>query len=140
VGSPNLKVCEPNGQKLLAGTVLINGSRFLSLRLNFINSQFIHQLVALLQGAVHKRRKIEERNATTLSQSTVSKNNNEKMHNCQVTFLTTQNKVKYTDPTLIINQQMQYIKFRIKTLKIVPTRFDPKIILRELRCSLLKSF
>ena len=62
------------------------------------------------------------------------------MHNCQVTFLTTQNKVKYTDPTLIINQQMQYIKFHIKTLKIAPTRFDPKIILRELLCSLLKSF
>ena len=41
---------------------------------------------------------------------------------------------------LIINQQMHYIKFHIKTLKIAPTRFDPKIILRELRCSLLKSF
>jgi len=33
-----------------------------------------------------------------------------------------------------------YIKFRIKTFKIAPTCFDPKIILRELRCSLLKSF
>ena len=33
-----------------------------------------------------------------------------------------------------------YIKFHIKTLKIAPTCFDPKIILRELRCSLLKSF
>ena len=42
--------------------------------------------------------------------------------------------------TLIINQQMHYIKFHIKTLKIAPTCFDPKIILRELRCSLLKSF
>ena len=42
--------------------------------------------------------------------------------------------------TLIINQQIHYIKFHIKTLKIVPTCFDPKIILRELRCSLLKSF
>ena len=42
--------------------------------------------------------------------------------------------------TLIINQQMSYIKFHIKTLKIAPTCFDPKIILRELRCSLLKSF
>ena len=40
---------------------------------------------------------------------------------------------------LIINQQMHYIKFHIKTLKIAPTCFDPKIILRELRCSLLKS-
>ena len=43
-------------------------------------------------------------------------------------------------PTLIINQQMHYIKFHIKILKITPTCFDPKIILRELRCSLLKSF
>jgi len=42
--------------------------------------------------------------------------------------------------TSIINQQMRYIKFHIKTLKIAPTCFDPKIILRELRCSLLKSF
>jgi len=33
--------------------------------------------------------------------------------------------------TLIINQQMHYIKFHIKTLKIAPTCFDPKIILRE---------
>ena len=33
-----------------------------------------------------------------------------------------------------------YIKFHNKTLKIAPTCFDPKIILRELRCSLLKSF
>ena len=33
-----------------------------------------------------------------------------------------------------------YIKFHIKTLKIAPTCFDPKVILRELRCSLLKSF
>jgi len=40
--------------------------------------------------------------------------------------------------TLIINQQMHYIKFHIKTLTIAPTCFDPKIILRELRCSLLK--
>jgi len=35
---------------------------------------------------------------------------------------------------------MHYIKFHIKTLKIAPTCFDPKIILRELHCSLLKSF
>jgi len=42
--------------------------------------------------------------------------------------------------TLIINQQTHYIKFHIKTLKMAPTCFDPKIILRELRCSLLKSF
>jgi len=42
--------------------------------------------------------------------------------------------------TLIINQQMHYIKFHIKTLKIAPTCFVPKIILRELCCSLLKSF
>jgi len=42
--------------------------------------------------------------------------------------------------TLIITQQMYYIKFHIKTLKITPTCFDPKIILKELRCSLLKSF
>ena len=42
--------------------------------------------------------------------------------------------------TSIINQQMHYTKFRIKTFKIAPTCFDPKIILRELRCSLLKSF
>ena len=41
---------------------------------------------------------------------------------------------------LIINQQMHYIKFHIKTPKIAPTCFDPKIITRELRCSLLKSF
>ena len=34
---------------------------------------------------------------------------------------------------------MHYLKFRIKTLKIAPTCFDPKIILRELGCSLLKS-
>jgi len=27
------------------------------------------------------------------------------------------------------------MKFHIKTLKIAPTCFDPKIILRELRCS-----
>ena len=33
--------------------------------------------------------------------------------------------------TLIINQQMHYIKFHIKTLKIAPTCFDPKIILRN---------
>ena len=33
-----------------------------------------------------------------------------------------------------------YIKFLIKTLKIALTCFDPKIIFRELRCSLLKSF
>jgi len=32
-----------------------------------------------------------------------------------------------------------YIQFHIKTLKIAPTCFDPKIILRELRCFLLKS-
>ena len=37
-------------------------------------------------------------------------------------------------------KQMHYVKFHIKTLKIAPTCFDPKIILRELRCSLLKSF
>jgi len=42
--------------------------------------------------------------------------------------------------TLIINQQMHFIKFHTKTLKIAPTCFDPKIIFRELRCSLLKSF
>jgi len=42
--------------------------------------------------------------------------------------------------TLITNQQMHYIKFHIKTLKIAPTCFDPEIILRELRCSLLNSF
>ena len=42
--------------------------------------------------------------------------------------------------TLIINQQMHYIKSHIKTLKIAPTCFGTKIILRELRCSLLKSF
>ena len=42
--------------------------------------------------------------------------------------------------TLIINQQMHYIKFHVKTFKISPKCFDPKIILRELRCSLLKSF
>jgi len=42
--------------------------------------------------------------------------------------------------TLIINQQMHYTKFHIKTLKINPTCFDLKIILRELPCSLLKPF
>jgi len=35
--------------------------------------------------------------------------------------------------TLIINQQM-HLHFHIKTPKIVPTFFDPKIILKELRC------
>ena len=30
---------------------------------------------------------------------------------------------------------MHYIKFHNKTLKITPTYFDPKITLRELRCS-----
>jgi len=39
--------------------------------------------------------------------------------------------------SLFINQQMHYIKCHIKTLKIAPTYFDPKTILRELRCSLL---
>jgi len=33
-----------------------------------------------------------------------------------------------------------YIKFHIKTPKIAPTCFDPKIILRELHISLLESF
>jgi len=42
--------------------------------------------------------------------------------------------------TLITDQQMHYIKFHTKTLKIAQTSFDPKIILRELRCSLMKSF
>ena len=44
----------------------------------------------------------------------------------------------YITITLIINQQSHYIKFHTKTLKIAPTCFDPKIILRELRCSSLK--
>ena len=35
--------------------------------------------------------------------------------------------------------QCTCIKFHIRTLKIVPTCFDPKIILREPCCSLLKS-
>ena len=48
--------------------------------------------------------------------------------------------VHYHKITLIINEQMHYTKFHIKTLKIAPTCLDPKIILRELRCSLLKSF
>jgi len=39
--------------------------------------------------------------------------------------------------TLIINQQMHYVKFHIKTLKIAPTCFDPKIILKE-QCSSLR--
>jgi len=34
---------------------------------------------------------------------------------------------------LIMNQQMHYITFHIKIIKIAPTCFDPKIILRELR-------
>jgi len=42
--------------------------------------------------------------------------------------------------TLIITNKCTYIIFHIKTLKIAPTCLDPKIILRELRCSLLKSF
>ena len=50
-------------------------------------------------------------------------------------FLTT----RYYVP-LIINQKLHYIKFHIKKLKIAPTCFDPKIILRELRCSLPKPF
>ena len=41
--------------------------------------------------------------------------------------------------TLIINQQMHLHKIHIKIFKIAPTCFDPKIILRELRCSLLQS-
>ena len=32
-----------------------------------------------------------------------------------------------------------YIKFHIKTLKIAPTCFDPKIVFRKLHFSLLKS-
>jgi len=35
--------------------------------------------------------------------------------------------------TLIITNKCTYIKFHIKTHKIAPTCFDPKIILRELR-------
>jgi len=42
--------------------------------------------------------------------------------------------------TLTITNKRTYIKFHIKTLKITPTCFDPKIILKELSCSLLKSF
>ena len=34
---------------------------------------------------------------------------------------------------LIITNKCTYIKFHMKTLKIAPTCFDPKIILRELR-------
>jgi len=49
-------------------------------------------------------------------------------------------KYKQAVMTLIINQQMHYIKFHIKTLKITPTCVDLKIILRDLRCFLLKSF
>jgi len=45
-----------------------------------------------------------------------------------------------TGTTLIITNKCTYIKFYIKTLQIAPTCFDPKIILRELRCSLIKSF
>ena len=48
-------------------------------------------------------------------------------------------KKKFTSLQLSTNK-CTYIKFHIKTLKIAPTCFDPKIILRELRCSLLKSF
>ena len=33
--------------------------------------------------------------------------------------------------TSITNQQMHYIKFHIKTLKIALTCFDPKIILKD---------
>jgi hypothetical protein len=55
---------------------------------------------------------------------------------CDVAHIDTWNE----ETSLIINQQMHYIKFHIKTPKIAPTCFDPKIILRELRCPLLKSF
>jgi len=41
---------------------------------------------------------------------------------------------------LIVINKCTCIKFHIKTLKIAPTCFDPRIILKELRCSLLKSF
>ena len=34
--------------------------------------------------------------------------------------------------TLLVNQQIHYIKSHIKTLKIAWTYFDPKIIFREL--------
>ena len=52
--------------------------------------------------------------------------------------------VRYTQgycPSLQLStNKCKYITFHIKTLKIAQTCFDPKIILRELRCSLLKSF
>ena len=55
---------------------------------------------------------------------------------------------KYT--RIILKTNIRYIQlahqlmhiynfFYIKTFKIAPTRFDPKIIFRELHCSLLKS-
>jgi len=48
--------------------------------------------------------------------------------------------LKHMFIALIITIKCTYIKFHIKTLKIAPTCFDPKIILRELRCSLLKLY
>jgi len=46
----------------------------------------------------------------------------------------------YTDLTFNEHtNQCTYIKLYIKTFKIAPTRFDPKIIFRELHFSLLKS-
>ena len=48
--------------------------------------------------------------------------------------------VHFVESLQLLTNKCTYIKSRIKTLKIAPTCFDPKIILRELRCSLLKSF
>ena len=48
--------------------------------------------------------------------------------------------VHFVELLQLSTNKCTYIKFHIKTLKIALTYFDPKIILRELRCSLLKSF
>ena len=49
-------------------------------------------------------------------------------------------KTRFVESRKLSTNKCTYINFHIKTLKIAPTCFDPKIILRELRCSLLKSF
>ena len=47
--------------------------------------------------------------------------------------------VHFVEPFNYHTNNCTYIKVHIKTLKIAPTCFDPKIIFRELHCSLLKS-
>jgi len=48
--------------------------------------------------------------------------------------------VHFVESLELSTNKCTYIKLHIKTLKVDPTCFDPMIILRELRCSLLKTF